>query len=204
MKKKAWEAADILRGSISSADYKDYILGGMLFLKRLSDVFEEEAERVERETGDHDLAWNDPDEHLYYLPPEGCLWKDIQKLTQKIGDSLNTITQKIEDQNPVMEKVLGNIDFNSYKLGDLKQRDTNLSALIRNFSAIPMRNADLESPDMLGDVYMYLIERFADDGGKKGGESSSRPIRSLLCWPGSSTRRRACAFTTRVAGRVAQ
>ena len=168
MKKKAWEAADILRGSISSADYKDYILG-MLFLKRLSDVFEEEAERVERETGDHDLAWNDPDEHLYYLP-EGCLWKDIQKLTQKIGDSLNTITQKIEDQNPVMEKVLGNIDFNSYKLGDLKQRDTNLSALIRNFSAIPMRNADLESPDMLGDVYMYLIERFADDGGKKGGE----------------------------------
>jgi type I restriction enzyme M protein len=143
MKKKTWEAADILRGSISSAEYKDYILG-MLFLKRLSDVFEEEAERVERETGDRDLAWNDPDEHQYFLP-EGCRWGDIQKLTQKIGDTLNTITQKIEGQNPVMEKVLGNIDFNSYKLGDLKQRDTNLSALIRNFSAIPMRNADLES-----------------------------------------------------------
>ena len=47
MKKKTWEAADILRGSISSADYKDYILG-MLFLKRRSDVCEEEAERVER------------------------------------------------------------------------------------------------------------------------------------------------------------
>ena len=168
MKKMTWEAADILRGSISSTDYKDYILG-MLFLKRLSDVFEEEAERIEQETGDHDLAWNDPDEHQYYLP-RGCLWKDIQKLTVEIGDRLNTITQKIEDQNPVMGKVLGNIDFNSYKLGETKQRDTNLSALIRNFSTIPMRNADLESPDMLGDVYMYLIERFADDAGKKGGE----------------------------------
>lgn len=168
MKKKTWEAADILRGSIDSADFKNYI-NGMLFLKRLSDVFEEEADRIERETGDHDLAWNDPDEHQYYLP-EGCRWKDIQGLTQNIGDALNKITQKIEGQNPIIEGVLASIDFNSIKLGDTRQRDTTLSALIRNFSAISMRNADLESPDMLGDVYMYLLERFADDAGKKGGE----------------------------------
>jgi type I restriction-modification system DNA methylase subunit len=51
MKTKVWEAADILRGSIDSSDYKNYIFG-MLFLKRLSDVFEEEAERIEKETGD--------------------------------------------------------------------------------------------------------------------------------------------------------
>ena len=60
LKNKVWEAADILRGSIDSADYKNYIFG-LLFLKRLSDVFEEEAERIEKETGDKELAWNDPD-----------------------------------------------------------------------------------------------------------------------------------------------
>jgi type I restriction enzyme M protein len=63
---KIWQAADILRGSIDSADYKNYILG-LMFLKRLSDVFEEEARKIEQETGDKELAWNDPDEHQFFV-----------------------------------------------------------------------------------------------------------------------------------------
>jgi type I restriction enzyme M protein len=76
----------------------------------------------------------------------------------------------LEDQNRIIDGVLESIDFNSEKLGETKQRDTILLKLIQHFSGIPMRNRDLGEPDMLGRVYEYLIEQFADDAGKKGGE----------------------------------
>lgn len=168
MKSKVWEAADILRGSIDSADYKNYILG-FLFLKRLSDVFAEEAERIEKETGNKEAAWDDPDEHQFFIPSR-ARWGEVQRMTSNIGDQLNKASAAIEDQNNVMEGVLASIDFNSEKLGDAKQRDTTLSQLIQHFSKIPMKNVDLAEPDMMGRVYEYLIEKFADDAGKKGGE----------------------------------
>jgi len=70
-----WKSADILRGSIDSADYKQYIFG-FLFLKRLSDVFEEEAEKVcarEKKAGRSEalarqVAWEEPDEHQFFVP----------------------------------------------------------------------------------------------------------------------------------------
>lgn len=168
MKSKVWGAADILRGSIDSADYKNYIFG-MLFLKRLSDVFEEEAEKIQAETEDKDFAWNDPDEHQFYVP-ERARWENIRKLALNIGDELNKACSALEDQNRIMEGVLESIDFNSDRLGDTKQRDTTLIKLIQHFSGIPMKNSNLAEPDMLGRVYEYLIEQFADDAGKKGGE----------------------------------
>lgn len=168
LKTKMWGAADILRGSIDSADYKNYILG-LMFLKRLSDVFDEEAEKIEEDTGDKNLAWNDPDEHQFFVP-ERARWDSIRRATIHIGDELNKACGELEDRNPLMEGVLASIDFNSEKLGDAKQRDTTLSQLIQHFSAIPMKNRDLAEPDLIGRVYEYLIEKFADDAGKKGGE----------------------------------
>jgi len=168
LKTKVWGAADILRGSIDSADYKNYIFG-MLFLKRLSDVFEEEAERIEAETDDANLAWNDPDEHQFFVP-ERARWDNIRKVSVHIGNELNKACAELEDRNPLMEGVLASIDFNSEKLGDAKQRDTTLLQLVQQFSAIPLKNQDLAEPDILGRVYEYLIEKFADDAGKKGGE----------------------------------
>jgi len=160
-----WESANILRGSIDAADYKNYIFG-ILFLKRISDVFEEEGERIEKETGDKKLAWDDPDEHEFNVP-ENARWEFIKSHTQNLGELLNKANEALEEANPAtLEGVLAVTDFND------KDRlpDVILSKLIAHFSKLRLRNEDLSEPDILGRAYEYLIAQFADDAGKKGGE----------------------------------
>jgi type I restriction enzyme M protein len=165
LKAHLWESANILRGSIDAADYKNYIFG-LLFLKRLSDVFEEEAERIERETRNQEVAWKDPDEHEFFVP-ESARWNFIKAHTQNLGELLNKANEALEEWNTsTLEGVLTATDFND------KDRlpDVTLSKLIVHFSAIRLRNEDLTDPDILGRAYEYLIGQFADDAGKKGGE----------------------------------
>lgn len=164
-----WKSADILRGSIDSSDYKIYIFG-FLFLKRLSDRFEEEAQECIRNGLPADIAYSDPDEHEFFVA-ERARWSELKKLTTGIGDQLNKACAAIEDDNPSIEGVLANIDFNSEsRLGDAKNREGVLARLIDHFSRIDLSNASLSEPDMLGRAYEYLIDKFADDAGKKGGE----------------------------------
>ncbi len=167
LKSKVWQAADILRGSIDSSDYKNYIFG-FLFLKRLSDVFEEKVQKILDEGESKGVAY-DPDEHKFFVP-EKARWKNIKKQPSQIGDYLNKVAAELEDENKSLDGVLKTIDFNSEQLGDVKQRDSTLLQLVQHFSAIPLRNSDIHRADALGDVYEYLIEKFADDSGKKGGE----------------------------------
>jgi type I restriction enzyme M protein len=160
-----WSAADILRGSIDSSDYKNFIFG-LLFLKRLSDRFDEECEALVRDGSDPD----DPDEHEFFVPKR-ARWAELQRVATNLGEALNKACEALEEKNASLEKVLAGIDFNDErKLGDAKQRDTVLARLVQHFSRLNLRNASLSEPDMLGRAYEYLIEKFADDAGKKGGE----------------------------------
>ena len=97
LEKYFWSAADILRGSIDSSDYKNYIFG-LLFLKRLSDRFEEEAEKFIADGLSKDVAWTDPDEHGFFVPPK-ARWSVIQKTATNIGETLNKACTTLEEEN---------------------------------------------------------------------------------------------------------
>lgn len=160
-----WSAADILRGSIDSSDYKNFIFG-MLFLKRLSDRFEEECEALVAAGDDPE----DRDNHPFFVPKR-ARWPEIQRVATNIGAELNKACAALEASNTALEGVLAGIDYNDErKLGDARNRDVVLGKLVQHFAKVTLKNKNLSEPDMLGRAYEYLIEKFADDAGKKGGE----------------------------------
>lgn len=160
-----WESANILRGSIDSSDYKSYIFG-LLFLKRINDVFEEQQEALVEKYGDKigSQLKNDPDQYQFYVP-EKARWQELRSKGQDIGTTINVAFEALENDNATLEGVLTTIDFNREVL-----TDDILQQLLQHFSLINLRNSNLSEPDILGRAYEYLIKMFADDAGKKGGE----------------------------------
>ena len=181
----AWEACDTFRGVVDPAEYKNYILV-MLFLKYLSDVhadkqaalkqqYPDDPKRVERLLGYEPIKM--PEESTF-----GYLHK--HRSADDIGQKINIATTALEDANRgKLEGVFREIDFNSTRnLGEPKQRNQRLKHLLEDFAKpeLDLRPSRVGNLDIIGNTYEYLIQRFASDSGKKGGEFYTPPEVSSL------------------------
>ena len=175
LESKLWQAADILRGQIDSADYKNYIFS-ILFLKRLSDRFDEEVEEAIASGVAREVALSVRDEHEFFVP-ESARWSALSGASMNLGEAINIASHAIEDTNtPRLDGVLSATNWNDEsKLGSPANRERIIRSLLNHFAGLDLRDSNLREDsagegNVLGDAYEYLIYQFADDAGKKGGE----------------------------------
>ena len=163
-----WQMADALRGSMDAAEYKHVVLG-LIFLKYISDAFEEQHAKLEAERA-QGADPEDPDEYralnIFWVPPEARWWHlKAQAKQPTIGQNLSTHAMTgIERDNASLKGVLPK-DY--ARPGLDKQR---LGQLIDMVSNIQVGDAESRSKDVLGRIYEYFLSQFASAEGKKGGE----------------------------------
>ncbi len=170
----AWAACDTFRGVVDPAQYKDYILV-MLFLKYISDTWQDHYEGYKKQYGDDEERIHRKLARERFVLPKGASFYDLyeQRNEPNIGELINIALDAIEEANKSkLEGVFRNVDFNSEaNLGRTKDRNRRLKHLLEDFNKpqLNMRPSRV-SEDVIGNTYIYLIERFASDAGKKAGE----------------------------------
>ena len=189
----AWAACDTFRGTVDPAQYKDYILV-MLFLKYISDVWQDHYEAYQKQFGDDEARILRKLERERFVLPIVELTETDEKTgvvttldkfpanyyslyerrsAANIGELINVVLENVESNNKAkLEGVFRNINFNSESnLGKTKDRNRRLKTLLEDFHKpqLDMRPSRV-SEDVIGNTYIYLIERFAADSGKKAGE----------------------------------
>ena len=169
LEKTLWAAADKLRSNMDAAEYKHVVLG-LIFLKYISDAFNDLYEKLSSGEGEFQGADpEDPDEYLannVFFVPETARWQYLQDRAKqpKIGTFLDDAMDAIERINPplkgVLPKIYADPDLNKVRLGEL----------IDLIGTIGFQQDAHKSQELLGRVYEYFLGQFADAEGKKGGQ----------------------------------
>lgn len=188
MEQMLWDAACSIRGEKDAPKFKDYLLP-LLFLKRLSDVFDDEVERLAEEYGDRatalEIAETDHDLLRFYLPPD-ARWSVISGREQHewpldeqgtsmrprdIGEHLTKAVRAVVRHNPSLSGVLDLVDFAAERNGERDINPAKLAGVVEIFSDPRYRLglADVQ-PDFLGRAYEYLLRKFAEGSGQSAGE----------------------------------
>ncbi|MFH1847577.1 MAG: type I restriction-modification system subunit M [Candidatus Omnitrophota bacterium] len=169
LNKVLWEAADSSRTSVDGGVYKDYVLA-MLFFKYLSDLSKKQHEKYKQRFGNDEKRIAEKMKlDRFYLPPKTS-FDHIYSIHEQdnIGEELNKVLHRIEDINKNKLEGVFSVDFNSEAiLGRQEQRNKMLRHLINDFHKIDLSDID---EDIIGNSYMYMIEKFGADAGKKAGE----------------------------------
>lgn len=188
MEQMLWDAACSIRGEKEATKFKDYLLP-LLFLKRLSDVFDDEIARLAEDYGDQATALEiaDSDHSLlrFYLPPE-ARWAVISgresfdwpldergrpTAPKDIGEHLTKAVRAVVKQNPTLSGVIDVVDFGAERNGERDINPAKLRGVVETFSDPRYRLglADVQ-PDFLGRAYEYLLRKFAEGSGQSAGE----------------------------------
>lgn len=183
MEQMLWQAACSIRGEKDAPKFKDYLLP-LLFIKRLSDVFDDEVQRLIETYGDKDtaLAILEEDHSLvrFYIPPE-ARWNIVSgretfqwskdKQPKTLGEQLTTTIRTIVKHNPSLAGVIDIVDYNETRNGEREITDSALKGVIETYSDPRYRLGlqDVE-PDFLGRCYEYLLRKFAEGQGQSAGE----------------------------------
>ena len=166
-----WEAACKIRGEIDAPKYKDYILP-LIFLKRLSDVFEDELNKLAEEFNDLELAKEmikkDHSFVRFYLP-EKATWSEIAKQSNNVGEYLTDVVRTIARENPKLQGVIDIVDFNATAAGQRIISEEKLKELIQVLGRYRLGLKDVE-PDIIGRAYEYLLRKFSEGSGQSAGE----------------------------------
>ncbi|ROQ67894.1 type I restriction enzyme M protein [Streptomyces sp. 840.1] len=188
LERHLFAAADILRGTMDAAEYRDFLLV-LLFLKRVNDEFEAAHDRIvikEMDDGrSEEEAREEADEPYHYTAdrimyvPEEARWARLAGAVDDVATSyLQPALDALEGQqgNEGLHGLFSQVNFNRIGGGGgtgtsaAKLADKRLSALIGHFGTLRLRGEDFEFPDVIGAAYEYLLKDFADSAGSKGGE----------------------------------
>ena len=173
LEKYLWGSAVLLRTHVDAGAYKQYIFP-LLFFKRLSDVYDEECEKVRAEFGEEALDW---EENHQFKIPDGAHWNDVRNVSQDVGKAIIEAFHKIEAANPEkLHGIFGDASWtNKNRLPDRLLKD-----MLEHFSTKTLSIANCPA-DELGQGYEYLIKKFADDSGHTAQEFyTNRTVVNLM------------------------